>query len=62
MVMDDDGNDDDDDDGDDDDDNAGVPSEECDGDEHNECFDFPCPDSHPVNMPELHWYYRYGLM
>ena len=54
MVMDDDG--------DDDDDNAGVPSEECDGDEHNECFDFPCPDSHPVNMPELHWYYRYGLI
>ena len=53
MVMDDDG--------DDDDDNAGVPSEECDG-EHNECFDFPCPDSHPVNMPELHWYYRYGLI
>jgi len=34
-----------------------VYSEECDG-EHNECFDFPCPDSHPVNMPELHWYYR----
>jgi len=33
-------------------------SEECDGDEHNECFDFDCPASHPVKMPEIHLYVR----
>ena len=33
-------------------------SEECDGDEHNECFDFACPASHPVKMPEIHLYVR----
>ena len=33
-------------------------SEECDGDEHNECFDFSCPASHPVKMPEIHLYVR----
>ena len=31
---------------------------ECDGDEHNECFDFDCPSSHPVRMPEIHLYIR----
>ena len=31
---------------------------ECDGDEHNECFDFDCPSSHPVRMPEIHLYVR----
>ena len=31
---------------------------ECDGDEHNECFDFDCPASHPVKMPEIHLYVR----
>jgi len=33
-------------------------SVECDGDEHNECFDFDCPASHPVKMPEIHLYVR----
>ena len=31
---------------------------ECDGEEHNECFDFACPSSHPVRMPEIHLYVR----
>ena len=31
---------------------------ECDGDEHNECFEFACPASHPVRMPEIHLYVR----
>ena len=31
---------------------------ECDGEEHNECFDFDCPSSHPVRMPEIHLYVR----
>jgi len=31
---------------------------ECDGDEFNECFDFDCPDSHPIRMPEIHLYVR----
>ena len=31
---------------------------ECDGDEHNECFEFDCPSSHPVRMPEIHLYVR----
>ena len=31
---------------------------DCDGDEHNECFDFACPASHPVKMPEIHLYVR----
>ena len=31
---------------------------ECDGDEHNECFDFDCPASHPVKMAEIHLYVR----
>ena len=35
-----------------------VYSEECDGKEHNECFDLPCPASHPVRLPELHLYVR----
>ena len=35
-----------------------VVYSECDVDEHNECFEFACPDSHPVKMPEIHWYYR----
>merc|ERR1719341_2763675 len=35
-----------------------VVYSECDVDEHNECFEFGCPDSHPVKMPEIHWYYR----
>ena len=33
-------------------------SSDCDGDEHNECFDFDCPSSHPIKMPELHLYVR----
>jgi len=33
-------------------------SEGCDGDEHNECFEFSCPASHPVKMPEIHLYVR----
>ena len=35
-----------------------VYSEDCDGDEHNECFDFDCPASHPVKLPEIHLYVR----
>ena len=35
-----------------------VYSNECDGDEHNECFDFDCPASHPVKLPEIHLYVR----
>ena len=35
-----------------------VYSEECDADEHSECFDFDCPASHPVKMPELHLFVR----
>merc|ERR1719158_1904856 len=35
-----------------------VYADECDGKEHNECFDFDCPSSHPVKMPELHMYVR----
>jgi len=35
-----------------------VYADECDGKEHNECFDFDCPSSHPVKMPELHLYVR----
>jgi len=35
-----------------------VYSEECDGKHHNECFEFDCPASHPVKMPELHLYVR----
>merc|ERR1712106_300525 len=35
-----------------------VYSEECDGDLHNECFDFNCPSSHPVKLPEIHLYVR----
>ena len=35
-----------------------VYSDDCDVDEANECFDAACPDSHPVKMPEIHWYYR----
>ena len=35
-----------------------VYAEECDGKEHNECFDFDCPTSHPVKLPELHLYVR----
>merc|ERR1712108_37096 len=35
-----------------------VYADECDGNEHNECFDFDCPSSHPVKMPELHLYVR----
>ena len=35
-----------------------VYSEECDGDLHNECFDFDCPASHPVRIPEVHLYIR----
>ena len=31
---------------------------ECDGDEHSECFDFDCPASHPVRMPEIHLFVR----
>ena len=33
-------------------------SEECDGDVFNECFDFDCPESHPVRMPKIHLYVR----
>ena len=32
-------------------------SEECQED-FNECFDFDCPVSHPVKMPEIHLYTR----
>jgi len=35
-----------------------VYSEECDGELHNECFDFDCPTSHPVKLPEVHLYVR----
>ena len=35
-----------------------VYSEECDGNIHNECFDFDCPASHPVKLPEIHLYVR----
>merc|ERR1711936_778201 len=35
-----------------------VYSKECDGDEHTECFDFDCPASHPVKLPEIHLYVR----
>ena len=35
-----------------------IYSEECDGDVFNECFDFDCPESHPVRMPEIHLYVR----
>ena len=35
-----------------------VYSEECNGDLHNECFDFDCPASHPVKIPEVHLYIR----
>lgn len=35
-----------------------VYSEECDGELHNECFDFDCPASHPVKFPEVHLYVR----
>ena len=35
-----------------------VYSLECDGDKHNECFDFDCPASHPVKLPEIHLYVR----
>ena len=31
---------------------------ECDANEHNECFEFDCPSSHPVRMPEIHLYVR----
>ena len=31
---------------------------ECNGEEHNECFEFACPSSHPVRMPEIHLYVR----
>ena len=30
---------------------------EC-GEDFNECFDFDCPESHPVRMPEIHLYVR----
>jgi len=33
-------------------------SSRCDGERHNECFDFDCPSSHPIKMPELHLYVR----
>ena len=33
-------------------------SEECYELEMNECFDFACPASHPVRMPEVHMYVR----
>ena len=35
-----------------------VYADECDGKEHNECFDFACPASHPVKLPEIHLYVR----
>lgn len=31
---------------------------QCDGEENEECFDFACPPSHPVKMPEIHLYVR----
>ena len=31
---------------------------QCDGEEHEECFEFACPSSHPVRMPEIHLYVR----
>ena len=31
---------------------------ECDGEEHEECFEFACPSSHPVKMPEIHLFVR----
>merc|ERR1711976_416544 len=31
---------------------------ECNADEHMECFEFDCPSSHPVRMPEIHLYVR----
>ena len=40
------------------DDHHVVYSLECDGDKHNECFDFDCPESHPVKLPEIHLYVR----
>ena len=33
-------------------------SEECYEYESNECFDFECPSSHPVRLPEIHLYVR----
>ena len=33
-------------------------SEECYEYESNECFDFACPASHPVKLPEIHLYVR----
>jgi len=35
-----------------------IYSPECDPDEHQECFDFSCPSSHPVRFPELHLFVR----
>ena len=35
-----------------------VYAPECDGREHNECFDLDCPNSHPVKLPEIHLYVR----
>ena len=35
-----------------------VYAEGCDGTHHNECFEFDCPTSHPVKLPELHLYVR----
>ena len=35
-----------------------VFSEECYEYESNECFDFECPASHPVRLPEIHLYVR----
>ena len=35
-----------------------VYSEECNGELHNECFDFDCPASHPVKFPQVHLYGR----
>ena len=35
-----------------------VFSEECYEYESNECFDFGCPSSHPVRLPEIHLYVR----
>ena len=32
-------------------------SQEC-AEDINECFDFDCPASHPVKMPEIHLYTR----
>ena len=28
------------------------------GADHNECFDFDCPITHPVRIPEIHLYVR----